>query len=84
MFFPPHEDILSYCLTCGGTGCRGGKLSGKKKCKTCKGTGTRELKAEPIHGTTFDFVSVTIPAIKQPFPKIDARDIVGPNEPQTD
>lgn len=41
---PPYNSLvgqLQRCLTCGGTGRRGGRLSGKKLCKECKGKGTR-------------------------------------------
>jgi DnaJ-class molecular chaperone len=42
---PPSDSLagrLQPCLTCGGTGARGGRLSGKK-CKTCKGSKVREV-----------------------------------------
>jgi len=53
---PPADSVagrLQPCLTCGGTGARGGRLSGKK-CKVCKGTKVREVEytknGKPING----------------------------------
>lgn len=52
---PPAWSIagrLQPCLTCGGTGARGGRLSGKK-CKACNGSKVREVEltknGEPRH-----------------------------------
>lgn len=65
MFMPSIHTRLSHCLTCGGTGVRGGKLSGKKKCRTCDGTGTREVEVDlPKHTVLDDFTTITLPRIK--------------------
>lgn len=45
------SEKLAYCLTCGGTGRRGG-LSGKKLCRTCHGTGGRTVRYDEPKGTT--------------------------------
>lgn len=63
-----NMDKLSYCLTCGGTGRRGGNLGSRKKkvCHTCHGTGGRTIEA-PRNATVVDsLTSVTIPACFYP------------------
>jgi DnaJ-class molecular chaperone len=65
MFMPnsPTATSLNYCLTCGGTGARGGRLSMGKVCRDCEGTGWRCVETE-MGSTTHvdDFKSITIPA----------------------
>ena len=73
--FPNHDTILSYCLTCAGTGHRGGSLSGKKLCKTCKGTGHRTVLFKTKGTVVDDFSSVTIPACY--YKAITAAQIIG-------
>lgn len=71
--------MLAYCLTCGGTG-RKGNLSGKKKCPVCNGSKYREVEntrdGKPALYTVCDgpFTSITIPAMKKPFAKIDVSE----------
>jgi hypothetical protein len=74
MFMEPFVSAsrLAYCLTCGGTGVRGGKLSGKKKCKTCNGSGWRAM-VEPQNDDTLEFARVTIPAAF--YPRLTAKDL---------
>ncbi len=43
---------LNYCLTCAGSGIKGGRLSGKKKCPVCKGTKVRPVQVPPQYGST--------------------------------
>ena len=64
-FFPDFDNVtkLAYCLECGGTGVRGGNLSGKKKCKVCKGSGNRTVLYEN-KGTVLD--AINLHAVKDP------------------
>lgn len=76
MFLPNPYRVVSYCLTCGGTGKRG-NLSGKKLCKTCNGTGERYVEDSQRPGATIvdgEFTKVTAP--KCFYPRLDPKDLV--------